>query len=54
MCDIELLRHGVLLVFVTPSQLLTLAKGQEHGRTIPLCDNGRAFSAPALVTGRGP
>ena len=37
-CSVECLKHGVLLVFVAPSQLLTLAKGQEHGRTIPLCD----------------
>jgi hypothetical protein len=28
------LRHGVLLVFAAPSQLLSLA-GLEHGRTIP-------------------
>ena len=42
------------LVFVAPSQLLTLAKGQEHGRTIPLCDKskrnwctaGRSYVAP--------
>ena len=32
----ELLRHGVLLVFGAPWQLT--AAGQEHGRTIPLCD----------------
>jgi hypothetical protein len=31
------LRHGVLLVFGAPGQLLSLA-GQEHGRTIPLAD----------------
>jgi hypothetical protein len=36
-CGIELLRHGVLLVFGAPGQLKTLA-GQEHGRTIPLTD----------------
>jgi hypothetical protein len=36
-CGIELLRHGVLLVFSAPGQLKTLA-GQEHGRTIPLAD----------------
>ena len=36
-CGIELLRHGVLLVFGAPGQLKTLA-GQEHGRTIPLAD----------------
>src|ERR1019366_4120504 len=34
-CGIELLRHGVLLVFGAPGQLKTLA-GQEPGRTIPL------------------
>ena len=39
-CGIELLRHGVLLVFGAPGQLKTLA-GQEHGRTIPLVDIGR-------------
>ena len=38
-CGIELLRHGVLLVFGAPGQLKTLA-GQEHGRTIPLADIG--------------
>jgi hypothetical protein len=31
---VELLRHGVLLVFGAPCQLTSLA-GQEHGRTIP-------------------
>ncbi len=36
-CGIELLRHGVLLVFGAPGQLKTLA-GREHGRTIPLAD----------------
>src|SRR5450756_12790 len=36
-CGIELLRHGVLLVFGAPCQLKKLA-GQEHGRTIPLAD----------------
>src|ERR1017187_10193788 len=36
-CGIELLRHGVLLVFGAPGQLKPLA-GQEHGRTIPLAD----------------
>jgi hypothetical protein len=36
-CGIELLRHGVLLVFGAPDQLKTLA-GQEHGRTIPLAN----------------
>jgi hypothetical protein len=34
-CVVELLRHGVLLVFGAPCQLRSLA-GQEHGRTIPL------------------
>src|SRR4029077_19517442 len=29
------LRHGVLLAFAAPSQLLSLA-GREHGRTVPL------------------
>jgi hypothetical protein len=37
-CCIELLRHGVLLVFGTPRQLRLLV-GQEHGRTIPLAEN---------------
>jgi hypothetical protein len=32
---IEILRHGVLLVFGAPCQLRLLA-GQEHGRTIPI------------------
>jgi hypothetical protein len=36
-CGVEDLRHGVLLVFVAPCQLRSLA-GQEHGRTIPLAD----------------
>jgi hypothetical protein len=31
------LRHGVLLVFAAPSQLLSLA-GRERGRAIPLTD----------------
>ena len=39
-CGIELLRHGVLLVFGAPGQLKMLA-GQEHGRTIPLADSPR-------------
>src|ERR1700758_2780213 len=34
---VGLLRHGVLLVFAAPGQLLSLA-GREHGRTIPLAD----------------
>ena len=34
-CGDLVLRHGVLLVFGAPGQLLSLA-GQEHGRTIPL------------------
>ena len=34
---LRFLRHGVLLVFGAPCQLLSLA-GQEHGRTIPLAD----------------
>ena len=34
---VEILRHGVLLVFGAPCQLQSLA-GQEHGRTIPLAD----------------
>jgi hypothetical protein len=36
-CAVEILRHGVLLVFGAPCQLQSLA-GQEHGRTIPLAD----------------
>ena len=36
---VEFLRHGALLVFDAPCQLLLLA-GQEHGRTIPLADMG--------------
>src|ERR1700751_5995411 len=36
---VGLLRHGVLLVFAAPGQLLSLA-GREHGRTIPLPDLG--------------
>jgi hypothetical protein len=39
--SIGCLRHGVLLVFGAPCQLRLLA-GQEHGRTIPLADMGRA------------
>jgi hypothetical protein len=34
---VEVLRHGVLLVFGAPCQPRLLA-GQEHGRTIPLAD----------------
>jgi hypothetical protein len=41
-CGIELLRHGVLLVFGAPGQHEMLV-GQEHGRTIPLCDDGCAL-----------
>jgi hypothetical protein len=33
-----LLRHGVLLVFAAPSQILSLARREERGRTIPLAD----------------
>src|ERR1700741_5651888 len=40
---VGLLRHGVLLVFAAPGQLLSLA-GREHGRTIPLAD----FAADAI------
>src|SRR5262249_24340744 len=36
-CRIELVWHGVLLVFGAPFQLPLLA-GPEHGRTIPLAD----------------
>jgi hypothetical protein len=36
-CRIELVWHGVLLVFGAPCQLPLLA-GPEHGRTIPLAD----------------
>ena len=39
-CRIELVWHGVLLVFGAPFQLRVLA-GPEHGRTIPLPDIGR-------------
>jgi hypothetical protein len=38
-CRIELVWHGVLLVFGAPFQLPLLA-GPEHGRTIPLADMG--------------
>jgi hypothetical protein len=38
------LRHGVLLVFGDPCQLLSRA-GQEHGRTIPLADVSRGAVA---------
>jgi hypothetical protein len=34
---VEILRHGVLLVFGAPCQRRLLA-GQEHGQTIPLAD----------------
>jgi hypothetical protein len=33
-----LLRHGVLLVFAAPSQILSLARREERGRTIPLAE----------------
>src|SRR5262245_43320712 len=39
-CRIELVGHGVLLVFGAPCQLPLLA-GREHGRTIPLADMDR-------------
>src|ERR1700730_19002890 len=35
--SVELLRHGVLLLFGAPCQHSLLA-GREHGRTIPLAD----------------
>jgi hypothetical protein len=38
-CTVEILRHGVLLVFGAPCQRRLLA-GQEHGQTIPLADIG--------------
>jgi hypothetical protein len=38
--SVELLRHGVLLIFGAPCQLRLLA-GLEHGRTIPLADMSR-------------
>jgi hypothetical protein len=52
-CGIELLRHGVLLVFGAPGQLKTLA-GQEHGRTIPLADNGFRDHRKAYLAGHLP
>ena len=36
-CALELLGHGVLLVFGAPPSIPSLV-GQEHGRTIPLAD----------------
>jgi hypothetical protein len=36
---VEIVRHSVLLVFGAPCQLRSLT-GQEHGRIIPLADNG--------------
>ena len=42
-CGIELLRHGVLLVFGAPGQHEMLV-GQEHGRTIPLADIERCLT----------
>jgi hypothetical protein len=54
--DIDLLRHGVLLVFGAPGQLQSAA-GQEHGRTIPLADirpdrgrGGRRGGTDAAIT----
>ena len=44
-CSVELLGHGVLLVFGAPWQLT--AAGQEHGRTIPLASF--AATQPFLV-----
>ena len=41
-CGIEILRHGVLLVFGVPGQHEMLV-GQEHGRTIPISDDGCAL-----------
>jgi hypothetical protein len=35
--SVEILQHGVLLVFGAPGQLQSLA-GQEHDRTIPLAE----------------
>src|SRR3984885_1188022 len=43
----KILRHGVLLVFGAPCQLLSPA-GQEHGRTIPLAVICRAASGMRL------
>src|SRR5262249_16808716 len=45
----DLLGHGVLLGFGAPSQLRLLA-GQEHGRTIPLADIGRACEIAGAIT----
>src|ERR1700741_2081497 len=39
---VGLLRHGVLLVFAAPGQLLSLA-GRGHGRTIPLAASRKGF-----------
>ena len=47
---IESLRHGVLLVFGAPCQPQSLA-GQEHGRTIPLCDISTHFCCDAQYCG---
>src|ERR1700755_2069079 len=47
---VGLLRHGVLLVFAAPGQLLSLA-GREHGRTIPLTDL-RCRSGPSVSSFR--
>ena len=46
-CRIELVWHGVLLVFGAPFQLPLLA-GPEHGRTIPLPDLGLADAMASL------
>src|SRR5262249_44300165 len=45
-CRIELVWHGVLLVFGAPFQLPLLA-GPEHGRTIPLADMSDRFCCDA-------
>jgi hypothetical protein len=42
---VEILGHGVLLVFGAPCQLRSLA-GQEHGRSIPLADTLRSLRDP--------
>lgn len=40
--DVEILRHGVLLVVGAHGQLRSLAE-QEHSRTIPLADIERQY-----------
>jgi hypothetical protein len=45
-----LLRHGVLLVFAAPSQILSLARREERGRTIPLADKGTQITAVLALT----